>query len=168
MVIVDLDSENGMVRGCAKTWDARDESFGRLVPTCPMAVRRVFPSGGRRVPMGPRQGHLQPLFAHRIHRKKGRSSTPPQHAKQRSLPVQHPHRPRPKAHLLPPLSSPLTHIMQPPALLLPTSPTPNRTRLFSPPISRFHPQLSATHSYHTFRSSVHRRMVTVSSAWSGR
>ncbi len=56
MVIVDLDSENGMSRGCAKTWDARDESFGSSCATCPMAVRKVFPPGGRRVPMGPTTG----------------------------------------------------------------------------------------------------------------
>ena len=59
------------------------------------------------------------------------------------------------------------HIIHPPFQLVINSLVPNLTRLFSPPIIRFHPKLSTIHSYHTFRSSVWRKMVTSSSEWSG-
>lgn len=82
-----------------------------------------------------------------------------------SIPIPHkPPRPLPPH---PPQTHLLHHIIHPALLLLPTSLHPSLTLLFSPPISPFQPQLSTSHSYHTLRSSVQRRMVTESSAWSG-
>ncbi len=72
-----LDSENGMLRGCAKIWDARDKSFGRLVPLVPWLSAKYSRLEGGGFLGGHDRGIFQPLFAHRIHRKKGRSSRPP-------------------------------------------------------------------------------------------
>lgn len=73
----------------------------------------------------------------------------------------------PMSPSLPPFPSP-PYIIHPTPLLHPTSLTPNLTLFFPPPINKFHPQLSTTHSYHTFRSSVQRRIVAVTSELSGR
>lgn len=69
-----------------------------------------------------------------------------------------------------PSSPPTTsHITQPPTptLLDPTSPPPSLILIFSPPMRLLNPQLSTTQSYHTFLLSVHRDILTLSSALSG-